>query len=78
FYDDLSKFDADVEGVGSPSFLGDKRLDGALYAKSIRGSTPGVAGCCQITKAAEDSPHRLRLHIACPHCQREQHLKFGG
>ncbi|AVK05506.1 MULTISPECIES: phage terminase large subunit family protein [Pseudomonas aeruginosa group] len=77
-YDELSKFDADVEGEGSPTFLGDKRLDGAVYPKSIRGSTPGVAGSCQITKAAEESPHRLRLHIACPHCQREQHLKFGG
>ncbi|WP_285647887.1 phage terminase large subunit family protein, partial [Pseudomonas sp. NBRC 100443] len=34
-YDELSKFDADVEGEGSPTFLGDKRLDGAVYPKSI-------------------------------------------
>ncbi|MDV2246362.1 phage terminase large subunit family protein, partial [Pseudomonas aeruginosa] len=37
-YDELSKFDADIEGEGSPTFLGDKRLEGATFKKSIRGS----------------------------------------
>ncbi|HCK7348951.1 TPA: phage terminase large subunit family protein, partial [Pseudomonas aeruginosa] len=77
-YDELSKFDADVEGEGSPTFLGDKRLDGAIYPKSIRGSTPKTAGSCQITKAAEESPYRLHFHVACPHCHQEQSLKWGG
>lgn len=77
-YDELSNFDPDIEGEGDAVTLGDKRLDGATYPNSIRGSTPKKAGSCQVTKAAEESPVRLRFHIACPHCQHEQTLKFGG
>ncbi|HIE0882896.1 TPA: phage terminase large subunit family protein [Pseudomonas aeruginosa] len=77
-YDELSKFDADIEGEGSPTFLGDKRLEGATFKKSIRGSTPGTVGECQITKAAEESPHFMRFHIRCLHCHGEQFLKWGG
>lgn len=77
-YDELSKFDADVEGEGDPVTLGDKRLNGAVYPKSIRGSTPGKEDSCQITKAADESPYRLNFHIACPHCRQEQMLKWGG
>lgn len=77
-YDELSKFDGNVENEGSPTFLGDQRLRGAVYPKSVRGSTPGVEGECQISKAAEESPRRLRYHIPCPHCQHEQALKWGG
>lgn len=77
-YDELSNFDADVEGEGDPVTLGDKRLDGAVYPKSIRGSTPKKAGTCQVSKAASESPIRLRFHIECPHCRGEQTLKFGG
>ncbi|WP_043309297.1 phage terminase large subunit family protein [Pseudomonas sp. ML96] len=77
-YDELSNFDPDIGGEGDAVTLGDKRLDGATYPKSIRGSTPKKAGSCQVTKAAEESPVRLRFYIACPHCQHEQTLKFGG
>ncbi|MCY1275105.1 Phage terminase large subunit [compost metagenome] len=77
-YDELSKFDADIEGEGSPTFLGDKRLEGATFKKSIRGSTPGTAGECQVTKAGEESPYFLRFHIPCPCCGKEQFLKWGG
>lgn len=77
-YDELSKFDASIEGEGSPTFLGDKRLEGSTFKKSIRGSTPGVAADCQITKAADEASRRLRFHIPCPHCEREQVLKWGG
>ncbi|WP_314408900.1 terminase gpA endonuclease subunit [Pseudomonas kuykendallii] len=77
-YDELSNFDANIEGEGDPVTLGDKRLDGAVYPKSIRGSTPKLAGTCQVTKAADESPHRLRFHVACPHCHQEQTLKWGG
>jgi len=77
-YDELSNFDTDIGGEGSPTFLGDKRLEGSTYKKSIRGSTPKKAESCQITKAAEESPHLLRYHIPCPHCGREQYLKWGG
>lgn len=77
-YDELSNFDASIEGEGSPTTLGDKRLKGATYPKSIRGSTPKRVGSCQITKAVEESPYLLRFHINCPHCQKEQTLQWGG
>ena len=48
-YDELSKFDPDIEGEGAPTTLGDKRLEGATFPKSIRGSTPGT-----IVGGAED------------------------
>lgn len=77
-YDELSSFDADINNEGSPTFLGDKRLEGATFPKSIRGSTPKLAGSCQITRAAEESAYLLRFHIRCPHCDKEQTLKWGG
>lgn len=77
-YDELSNFDESVEGEGAPITLGDKRLNGAIYPKSIRGSTPKRVGSCQITKAVEESPYLLKFHINCPHCGREQSLKWGG
>ncbi|SEI17173.1 phage terminase large subunit family protein [Pseudomonas asplenii] len=77
-YDELSKFEQNVEGEGAPTFLGDKRLEGATFPKSIRGSTPKIKGTCQIEKAEQESPYLLRFHIPCPHCGEEQHLKWGG
>ena len=77
-YDELSSFDADINNEGSPTFLGDKRLEGATFPKSIRGSTPKLAGSCQITRAAEESAYLMRFHIRCPHCDTEQTLKWGG
>ena len=87
-YDELSKFDADIEGEGAPTILGDKRLEGATFKKSIRGSTPttvvqvaedeeDTGEGCQISRAAKDSPHLLRFNIKCPCCGTEQYLKWG-
>jgi phage terminase large subunit GpA-like protein len=39
-YDELAAFDEDIEKEGSPTFLGDKRIEGSVWPKSIRGSTP--------------------------------------
>ncbi len=39
-YDELAAFDEDIEQEGSPTFLGDKRIEGSVWPKSIRGSTP--------------------------------------
>ena len=77
-YDELSKFEANVEGEGAPTFLGDKRLEGATFPKSIRGSTPKTKGTCQIEKAGEESPYFLRYHIPCPRCSARQNLMWGG
>lgn len=77
-YDELAAFEPDVEKEGSPTFLGDKRIEGSTFPKSIRGSTPKIKGTCQIEAAASESPHLLRLHVPCPHCGAEQHLVWGG
>lgn len=76
-YDELSSFEPDVEKEGSPTLLGDKRIEGSVWPKSIRGSTPKVKGACQIEKAANESAHFMRFHVPCPHCGEEQYLKFG-
>lgn len=76
-YDELAAFDADIEKEGSPTFLGDKRIEGSVWPKSIRGSTPKIRGTCQIERAAKESGHLMRFHVKCPHCGEEQYLKFG-
>lgn len=77
-YDELAAFDEDIEKEGSPTFLGDKRIEGSVWPKSIRGSTPKIRGTCQIERAASESGHLMRFHIQCPHCGGEQFLKWGG
>lgn len=82
-YDELAAFDYDVEKEGSPTFLGDKRVEGSSFPKSIRGSTPKIKGPvdeggCQIEAAANESPYLFRFHVPCPHCGAEQSLKWGG
>ncbi|ECC9579937.1 phage terminase large subunit family protein [Salmonella enterica subsp. houtenae] len=76
-YDELSSFEPDVEKEGSPTQLGDKRIEGSVWPKSIRGSTPKIKGTCQIEKAANESVHFMRFYVPCPHCGEEQYLKFG-
>lgn len=76
-YDELSSFEPDVEKEGSPTLLGDKRIEGSVWPKSIRGSTPKTKGTCQIEKAANESAHLMRYHVPCPHCGETQYLKFG-
>lgn len=76
-YDELAAFDADIEKEGSPTFLGDKRIEGSVWPKSIRGSTPKLRGTCQIERAAKNAELMMRFHVACPHCGQPQYLKFG-
>lgn len=77
-YDELAAFDKDIEKEGSPTTLGDKRLEGSTFGKSIRGSTPKIRGECQIESAASESPHLFRFYVPCPHCGAEQPLEWGG
>lgn len=81
-YDELAAFAQDVEGEGNPTFLGDKRIEGSAFPKSIRGSTPktnhGEGLRCQISAAADESELLLKLNVPCPHCGEEQSLKWGG
>ncbi len=49
-YDELAAFDDHIEQEGSPTFLGDKRID--VGPASPSGSTPKVRGTCQYQRAA--------------------------
>lgn len=77
-YDELSKFDRDIEHEGAPTFLGDKRLEGSVFGKSIRGSTPKIKGECQIEEVCSEADHQFRRYIPCPKCGKAQTLEFGG
>ena len=78
YYDELAAFEADIEKEGSPTFLGDKRIEGSVFPKSVRGSTPKITGTCQISKAASEAEMLFKFHVPCPHCAQEQVLKWGG
>lgn len=77
-YDELSKFDRDIEKEGSPTFIGDKRLEGSVFGKSIRGSTPKIKGECQIEEVCSEADQQFRRYIPCPKCGEFQVLEFGG
>ena len=78
YYDELSSFDPDIEKEGSPVVLGDKRVEGAAFPKSIRGSTPKLADSCQISLAAEDAEAHFHRFVPCPKCSHMQRLEWGG
>lgn len=77
-YDELSKFDRDIEKEGSPTFLGDKRIEGSVFGKSIRGSTPKIKGECQIEEVCSEADKQFYRYIPCPVCDEYQALEFGG
>jgi phage terminase large subunit GpA-like protein len=77
-YDELSQFDRDIEGDGLPTFIGDKRLNGSSFGKSIRGSSPTIQGECQVTEAFEECEHQFQRYVPCKHCGSFQTLVFGG
>lgn len=77
-YDELAAFPHDVEKEGSPTFLGDRRLEGSVFGKSIRGSTPKNKHECQIERACAESGINLRYELPCPHCAEFQPLKWGS
>ncbi|MCX2802251.1 phage terminase large subunit family protein [Microbulbifer thermotolerans] len=78
YYDELSKFDPDIEGEGPPTLLGDKRLEGSSFPKSIRGSTPTLKGECQLSKAADEAEEQFQRWLPCPHCGEYQIIEWGG
>lgn len=78
FYDELDGFDADVENEGDPVTLGDKRIEGSVFPKSIRGSTPKTKGASLIEHYSESAEFFFRYYVPCPHCGAMQHLQWGG
>jgi len=77
-YDELSAFDLDIDGEGRPTELGDKRLEGSHFPKSVRVSTPKLRSSCQITRAISHAEYVFRFEIPCPHCDHYQALRLGG
>ena len=83
YYDELAGFDHDIENEGDPITLGDKRIEGATFPKSVRGSTPKLKGPpeeggCLIEAEYGRADERFRYHVLCPHCGHEQSLRWGG
>lgn len=78
FYDELDGFDSDVENEGDPVTLGDKRIEGSTFPKSIRGSTPKIKGLSLIEHYAESSGAFFRYYVPCPDCGEMQYLQWGG
>ncbi len=77
-YDELAAFDGNVGGEGSPTSLGDTRLETSNFPKSIRGSTPKIKGTCQIDASIKDADVVLHFFLPCPHCDASQRLEWGG
>lgn len=77
-YDELAAFPLNVEGEGSPTLLGDTRNEGSPFPKSVRGSTPKMAGTCLMEAEYEASDVKLRFYVPCPHCAVPEPLTFGG
>ena len=78
YLDELSAFDRDIESEGSPVKLSAKRLEGALFPKHIKGSTPKVKGEDPIDAEFEAADMRMLYHVPCPRCDVEHPLHWGS
>lgn len=78
YLDEIEAFPADVSGEGSPIMLADKRLEGSIYPKSIRMTTPKMKMGSLIEGEVLISDCLLRYQVPCPHCDEYQVLKWGG
>ena len=77
-YDELDGFPHDVDGEGSPTALGDKRIADSSFPKSIRGTTPTVYGQSLIQQSEEEADLVFRFGVCCLHCGERQHFEWGG
>jgi phage terminase large subunit GpA-like protein len=78
YYDEFSGFDRDIEKEGSPGKLGDKRLEGSVFPKSIAGSTPKLKNNDNTEDRETQATCRLQWHVPCRHCHEIHPLTFGG
>jgi phage terminase large subunit GpA-like protein len=78
YYDETDGFDRDIEKEGSPFRLGDKRIEGATFPKSVAGSTPKLKGFSLIEDRESQADVRFQYFIRCPHCDDEHTLDWGG
>lgn len=78
YLDELDGFDRDIEKEGSPTRLSGKRLEGALFPKHIKGSTPKLQGFSLIDEEYDAAELRFAFHVPCAHCGRPHTLEWGG
>jgi phage terminase large subunit GpA-like protein len=78
YYDECDGMDRDVEKEGSPFKLGDKRVEGATFPKSIAGSTPKLKGFSLIEARAAQADWQVRYYLRCVGCDQEHSLEWGG
>lgn len=77
-YDELDGFEPDIDGEGSPTALGDKRVQDSSFPKSIRGTTPTVYGRSLIQHSEEEADLAFRFGVCCLHCDERQAFEWGG
>lgn len=77
--EEVSEYDADVGGRGSPVDQGEARTLAFRKRryKIVKISTPGVKGACHISADVEAGSN-ARYHGVCPHCRHSQPLKFAN
>lgn len=78
YLDELDGFDRDIEKEGSPTRLSGKRLEGALFPKHIKGSTPKLQGFSLVDEEHDAAELQLAFHVPCAHCGRLHTLDWGG
>lgn len=76
--DELDGFDWEIEKAGDPWTLAHKRLEGATFPKLICGTTPRIKGLSHIENRMQAATVRMRYQCACPHCDVEHPLTWGG
>ena len=76
--DEASAFDQVVEKSIDPIEGARGRLEGAAFPKLVAGSTPRVKGVDHIETREANADAVMRYHVACPHCDAEHPLQWGG
>lgn len=78
FFDELESMNPDVDKEGSPIKLGDKRLEGSLFPKSVRMTTPRMKKSSLIEPQVENSDYLFKYAVPCPHCNEDQVLVWDN
>lgn len=76
-YEELEAFDKDIEKEGDPITLADKRIEGSLFPKSLRFTTPSLEHGSLIGREVKRANYFFKYEVPCPHCNELQELKWG-
>lgn len=74
--DEIDGYPMDVDGEGAPIELAEARQRTFSRRKTLKASTPTIAGTSPIEAAYDASDQRL-YYVPCPHCGAMQPLEFG-